>query len=383
MKILIAVILLHLVAPTILFAQKNLREGTIFLENDTIHGFIKNTGESKIKYQIEFKHSINEKTVIYSASDIYGFEIGNKKYISKEIILNNKKTIIFLEYLVDGVIDLFFLRDKNDYHFYISNADSIIELKNTESIIVRNGQSYYKPNNEYKQLLTNIFIDVPELTLAINELKYTHKDLIEITKQYHDIKYPDKTCTIYNKKEESKANFEFAIGTRFSDSNSSYQANEQPFFLNHSPSIHLSYSKSSLAGFSNLEQVVGIGYFNNKIETKNKSLIFNNISIPVYLKLHKPLNKIDPFFKFGFENTFHFGRNLKNAETTVHLIKGLSVYQLWAIIGFGAEITYLKHTFFTESTLALGRGLNRTIYSETNYIYNDNINLEFLVGYKF
>nr|MDA3929862.1 hypothetical protein [Prolixibacteraceae bacterium] len=356
----------------------------LFIANDTISGLIKNKGESKIKNQIEFKYSMDEKTIKYSAKDIFGFEIANRKYISREIILNNKKAHVFLEYLVDGIKDLYFLRDKNEYHFYISfESDSLIELKNTESIIVINGQSYSKPNFEFKKMLSFAFIDAPELTESINNLSYSYNDLIEITKKYHDITCPNGVCTIYSKANESKSTFGISIGTRFSDSNFSFNTAENPTFLNKSPKLELSYSISNLAGFSNLEQVIGIGYFHNRIKNKRRELIFNNISIPVYLKYHKRIKNIDPFFKIGFENTFHFGKNIKNAQPIVDIIEEVVTYQFWGILGIGTDLNILNQTFIIESNIILGKGFNRTIYSYRPTLHFDRINLEFMLGYKF
>ena len=67
-------------------------------------------------------------------------------------------------------MDLYYLKDGSDYHYYLHNDnDSLKELKNSEVKISNESNDYFIKKREYVGILKNENMDCPEIFLRINE----------------------------------------------------------------------------------------------------------------------------------------------------------------------------------------------------------------------
>lgn len=120
LKTLLAYCSLLFLAQT-LFAQNDLKEGYIITsDSDTIYGYIDNLktlSSAKICY---FNNETGGKTTAYSPKEIqgYGF-VGGNIYKSKMVDSSTNEKYYFAEYLVDGIVDLYFIKELNHEKFYI------------------------------------------------------------------------------------------------------------------------------------------------------------------------------------------------------------------------------------------------------------------------
>ena len=90
------------------FSQKFLPGFIITLENDTIYGGVANQQDLINVKKCSFKDSLGEIT-IFQPNDIFGYKFNDGRYyISKKLENGNLEKSVFLEYLVKGVIDLYY-----------------------------------------------------------------------------------------------------------------------------------------------------------------------------------------------------------------------------------------------------------------------------------
>ena len=135
-------------------------------------------------------------------NSIESFNIAEgSKYVSKEIIeTNGKSNWYFLEYLIDGSIDLFVLK-KYDRYFIENVQNKIIELKDSNKKYYKsNGIEYVYHDNKYIGYLRSYFKDTPELFPRIDKMEQLSQDkLVKLAVDYHKI-ICDSTCINYTKK---------------------------------------------------------------------------------------------------------------------------------------------------------------------------------------
>jgi len=112
-KTLTGMLLLLLCLPmTRLFSQKDFAPGFIIsLQNDTVRGLINQKNIVTSSHSCFFKTSPDSPETKYSAGEIrqYGLYKG-KLYVSKTVPEHGDSSAVFLEYLVDGIADLYFYR---------------------------------------------------------------------------------------------------------------------------------------------------------------------------------------------------------------------------------------------------------------------------------
>jgi hypothetical protein len=206
-------ILLGLLLSTgVLKAQTDFRPGYIIkMTRDTIFGQIDSRGDLLMSSVCKFKDSGSEITEYYP-NDIAAFRfIDSKYYVSR--VINNKK--VFLEYLIKGKVNIYYMRDEQGDHYYIDKEDArLTEIPYEEGIkYVENKKVYYESTNHIGFLLFYMN-DAPELQSRIQSVKKPqHKNLIKLAEEYHYAVCEGEKCIIYEKKQPFlKVNIEGVAG---------------------------------------------------------------------------------------------------------------------------------------------------------------------------
>ena len=182
--------------------QTDLRPGFIITNNnDTIHGLVDYRGDLRNSRKCDFQTSKGASIQEFLPGDIKGYRFNEGKfYVSKTIPSNEKRTEIFLEFLVDGIANLYYSGDGSNAHYYIEKEDGrIYELTNEKKSIRVEGKEYIGESKRYIGLLTFAFADCQRVFPLINRAKLNDKSLIEITKKYHDYVCNGEKCVIYEK----------------------------------------------------------------------------------------------------------------------------------------------------------------------------------------
>jgi hypothetical protein len=182
--------------------QTDFRPGYVITnENDTLHGLIDYRGDTRNSKICVFKENATSASSEYLPGQIKAYRFsGSKYYVSKNILANGTKKDFFLEFLVNGIADLYYYRDVNNPHYFIEKRDGqLFELNNTEELIKKDDIEYFRQKKEYIGLLKYAFADCPQLFEKINNTVLDTKSLVNITKKYHNYVCDDEKCIIYEK----------------------------------------------------------------------------------------------------------------------------------------------------------------------------------------
>lgn len=183
-------------------AQSEFHPGFVVTNDmDTLHGLIDNRGDILNTHLCRFK--VNETSPIqdYKPDDINSYRfINNKYYISKKVTVNGLPVIKFLEFLVDGVVDLYLYRDSYGLQYYIETEDGrMLELKEEETVVHQGNTAYLRKKKEYIGTLKSIFHKAPQLSNDIETARLNRVSLIKVVESYHNEVCTDQKCIVYKK----------------------------------------------------------------------------------------------------------------------------------------------------------------------------------------
>ena len=332
----IAAILISL--SNTLFAQKDFTEGYIIAnDNDTVYGLVNQKSALKQSNYCEFKENGNAEIETYYPFDIIGYGILDKKfYVAKRVPIEEDTVDLFLEYLVNGVVDLYYLKLKghtkntvnnSQYHteqseeeIYFIEKDSIL-LKMTNELRNEPNSARYFRTNQYKGALNYAFSDCPELKNSINSTQFYSKSLIKITEDYHNYMCSDYACINYRKNTNIVFEFEPYLGYAYTImdlKNSNYSHTNS---MGAGGYIHF----SSLSTYEKLRFTTGVFVSKLSIEDDfyNSSyyedghyifdLSYGYIKIPLNFRYYFSSKKLSPFIQTGIFGvfTYNFDYHLK------------------------------------------------------------------------
>ena len=176
--------------------QGSYNPGYIITNNsDTVRGLIKQQSNYQNSINCNFREEKNQSAKNFSPGEIKGYRIENSKYyVSKDIVIDSLKQKKFLEYLVKGIVDLFYYKDVGKEYYFVQKNTLLMLLSNDVSIVTveENGlngeyeKSYYKNSNQYKRILQYLFKESPEVLKEIPNTAFDYRPLIKITKDYHN-----------------------------------------------------------------------------------------------------------------------------------------------------------------------------------------------------
>lgn len=193
-----------LFAPIVLLGQSTWRNGTVYMKDGTkLEGKINDLEWETSPEQIEFQHQGQSPQVI-KATDIISFCTDRpSKYILKDFSYDGDdqgtnrlpstkepealtSTKAFMEVLVDSRISLLKFTDKNSrVHFFIQIDSIITELLKRQYKVSSTTINTYE---RYKQQLTLITNDCPEIQSKLRNLNYSEDRLQKAIREINQCK---------------------------------------------------------------------------------------------------------------------------------------------------------------------------------------------------
>ena len=200
MKNLFVIVMLIFSANT-LFAQIQFRQGyVITLTGDTLFGEIDYQDNDVLARQCRFRENPQSQSQIFTPFDIAGYRFTDGKYfISKNI----DNTQYFVEYLLNGVINLYTLHDeKKATHFYIEKEGiGLNEIPYENKVLRVEDANYAFSTTKHIGILQYYMQDAGELNSQIATIKEpTRRNLLKLTENYHNVVCDSVSCIIYEKK---------------------------------------------------------------------------------------------------------------------------------------------------------------------------------------
>jgi len=204
---------------TLVSAQNNNYKDAYYIthENDTVYGLIDFRSDFKNTQECRFKKIQSSVEQSFTPGQISGYRFVNEGllYKSKEVELKGVKHMMFIQLLVQGEVDLYYFTDQNDdpYFAFQKGLDDMV-LATKKDTYVEGGN--YILDKRYVGVLKYVFRD-SEVTLAkLNKVEFRQKDMVEITKKYHDdICATGEECIVFkeNKLDKDYSKFEISVYT--------------------------------------------------------------------------------------------------------------------------------------------------------------------------
>lgn len=226
--VIVLCLLIVILSPAI--SQKNLKPGFIISNQlDTTYGFIDSRGDILNCSKCDFY--INEKSnpITYNPGEIYAYRFMNDRYfISRNIKVGSEEKTVFLEYLVNGITNLYYLRDNNGDHYFIEKGVEIYELTNKVTHLYLPEGEFNKSSNFYIGQMKLIYSDAQDILPGIDDTKFERESMMKLSEKYHNLVCKDRECITYEKKIK---NLKFNVGPVISYqwSKYSYQGFLSPF----------------------------------------------------------------------------------------------------------------------------------------------------------
>ncbi len=212
---------LFLLNSILTFAQKDYQPGYILLNNgDTLKGYILDAIKSGYNHTIcSFKSTPEAEAKEYAPFEIIGYQYSNNiYYVSKHVPFKNHTKDLFLEYLVEGRVNLYYYNKSPEKIYYVEKLDGqLIPLTFIQKDTVLREREFTITEKNYIDSLAKVFEDCPELNKELLYLNFNHKDLINISKEYHEHTcQPGEDCIVYQKEKTSKVTFGFYLDYNYS-----------------------------------------------------------------------------------------------------------------------------------------------------------------------
>ncbi len=186
------------------YSQSDFVPGYILTnKHDTVFGLIDYRTDRYNSLECRFKKTEKDTVSTFNAAQIYGYRFTNSKYyVSRQIKTQGEQKTLFLEYLVEGVVDLYYYHDLKGDHYLLGKQNiPIKEISLPNDIVTVDGKNYERNILINRNLLKFYLKDCPELFDEIDRFyDVHHKALIQLIKKYHDIHCPHDVCLIYQKK---------------------------------------------------------------------------------------------------------------------------------------------------------------------------------------
>lgn len=316
------------------FAQQYYTSGKVILATgDTLYGWIDSRGEFRNTKICTFKENRSAEPQEFKPFEIIGyrFSISGRYYVSRSVVKeqNNKKENedLFVEFILDGDIKLFYYVDLIGAHYLLEMPDNqMFELTNESTDYMKDGLRYPRTTNKYKGILKAALRDEPEIFPFIDKMEFKRSHFIKAITQYHKLKDREDMITIYEQEPEEN---QFAITGYYDHSwpegflygsnlNSESVFNLQKFlgfgaFLEYVPS-RLNGKFYLRLGFNYTEQEYFTEFTKPNLTTNFVYQIKTNLvayGVPFSFGVYFPTQRVKYFAGLGYTHLF---RNLE-AET--------------------------------------------------------------------
>ena len=187
MKCKILVLILISLCDFTASAQFDFRPGFIVKgASDTVYGLIDYKGNKSNARKCIFIAGRNKESepVTYTPLQISAYRFTNGKfYISRTVKSGSEEIQLFLEYLINGKIDVFYYRDDDDEHYFIENEkDKLVPLTNEEKEMYVDWVQYRQESKKYIGVLKYFMQESPNSVKKAEQVNLNHGSLIKIAR---------------------------------------------------------------------------------------------------------------------------------------------------------------------------------------------------------
>jgi len=196
-----------------IYGQDNFKRGYIIANNkDTIIGWIDFRTDAQNMSVCKFKVDETAKPISYMPGEIYGYRFyqEGKFFISREITINNLPRIVFLEYMVKGIMNLYYYVDSPDfgvdvdYFFFEDEAGKMTPVPKKQDEYINDKKHV---DRRYIGMIKYLFKEQETISKEADKLKFSQKSMINIAKEYHNqVCTTGEECIVFETKEDKAYN---------------------------------------------------------------------------------------------------------------------------------------------------------------------------------
>lgn len=356
--------------PLMNYGQKGYQPGYIITNtNDTINGTINIKTNYQYSKSCDFISGADQQKHTYQPNDIKAYRINNMKYyVSREVRIDSVVQRVFLEYLVDGIVKLYYLKEPLNELYFIEKDTAMVPLTNDAKVITKkfkggiSGEyetSYLKNSNQYKRILQYLFQESPATLKKIPTTAFEYKSLVKITEDYHNRVCPDKKCIDYTKSINQGVSLEPYIGMAFSSmklKTSSEHANSS------NAVIGMQLRFRAFKGYSNWNFLAGLNYSKNSYQgdfgytidiyeyTYRIHSDYSILRLPLTVEYAFPTKQIQPFISLSFNSIFLLNPNYSvtriDRDNNDPVATKFRNIHLGGGLGFGVRIKLDENSYF-------------------------------------
>lgn len=324
------------------FSQNNFQKGYIISnKNDTVPGLIKYGSNYENTYKCSFQVNPDSPVVTYSPGEITAYRFDDGKFFVSKKLNPSDTSVIFLQFLFDGTVDIYGYFDKKSAHYLISKTDNTLqELKNDTRISTINGVKYETESKDYIGVLKTVFAESPSVMKKTENLSLSFNPLIQLAEEYHREVSPDEVYTNYARKR---------IKTKFSPGLiAGYSASDLLLKVDYNimerlvlPPLGRGFRLGTFLNIKNeffnrnLSFQTGLSISNSNHSTKESNLQITTLNLPLQLKLTKPVKKIglsalaglniNSLLNFDYTSTSYGNFEIKSGREQLGFIGGLEI----------------------------------------------------------
>ncbi|NDW09722.1 outer membrane beta-barrel protein [Dysgonomonas sp. 520] len=293
--------------------SQNYRQGYyITNENDTVRGLIDFRYDAANAKECRFKKTENSDIQTFSPKEIAAYRfVDGFFYVAKDIDTESGSKKVFLQFLVQGTMNLYYYVDDKNYSFYY------FENEKGEVVSITKGDDKIRnrlvaEDNKYKGILKYTFRDYQSITKNIDKLKFEQKEMVGIVKKYHnETCSTGEDCIVFleNKPNNSGLKVQFSVyaGLSFANYKFHYQDGlgvHKSSLDDYSPMIGLQAELSMPRLIRPLSLQVDFSAldFRNKKKVKNR----NNPDVPTSLDYKAVVltGRLGPKYTFFYDKRF-------------------------------------------------------------------------------
>jgi hypothetical protein len=116
--------------------------------------------------------------ISFEPGDIYAYRFSNggKYYVSMDLEIDQEERRVFLEFLVNGISNLYYYRGEATNKYFLESAEGqFTELSNDWIEFEKDGVRYGRYTNLFVGQMKASFGDCPEIQPGLEQAKFTHK----------------------------------------------------------------------------------------------------------------------------------------------------------------------------------------------------------------
>lgn len=185
-------------------AQSDFRPGFIVTnEGDTVNGKIDYRGDLLLGRLCRFTQADESEIKEFSPAEVSAFRFADSRYfVSTEIEVAEFKGKVFLEFLIQGKMDVYYYRgEKEDHYLVRKEGGELAELPYEEKVKHVKGTPHSYKSSKHKGVLKYTMSDAPALHTRIDKLKEpAHENLITLARDYHKEVAAEEDYMIFRKK---------------------------------------------------------------------------------------------------------------------------------------------------------------------------------------